>query len=206
MSTPGPIPGGRPGEPKHILLGRDRRRLGCEAAAGSQSHTKARRSWGAPVRPALFLLLALMSQAGPRGGTAPFTLTIATTTPTQVSGEGITLQVVLHNTSSGVLEVPNATGSQPDEGDLLYNVVVLSATGWPAPTTAYANRPNIRLCSAGCLPRSIPVPPGGDYRVEIVLTRIYDLTLQGKYRVRISAKWPGIPEVTSNVLVITTAI
>ena len=94
---------------------------------------------------------------------------------------------------------------RPDEGETHYKLTVAARDGRPAPPTAYsrglASSLTVAVCSAGCGSRIIP--PRGSFRDQIIVTKLYDLTIPGVYILQISAQWGTLPRVASNQLRIT---
>src|SRR6185437_7685240 len=86
----------------------------------------------------------------------PLTPTIATSRSQIVSGESVRIAITLHNASH-------------------YELDFHLATGETAPATAFARRPIIWACSSGCGAR--PIPPGSDFQDEIIVSKLFDLTV-----------------------------
>src|SRR6185437_421871 len=80
-----------------------------------------------------------------------------------VSGESVRIAITLHNASH-------------------YELDFHLATGETAPATAFARRPIIWACSSGCGAR--PIPPGSDFQDEIIVSKLFDLTVPGRYTLR----------------------
>lgn len=145
-------------------------------------------------------LVLLLQMASAHAVSIPaFTLSIATGSSQVVSGEGVRISILLHNQSSEPVVVPNFY--QADEGESHYGLIVRLSDGRFAPKTALARGLTVWACSAQCGP--FGVHPNTDFRDEIIVTKLYDLTVPGRYLIQISATWPPLATVTSNQLAIT---
>jgi hypothetical protein len=131
---------------------------------------------------------------------APFTLTITAVRPEISTGEEARIQIVVTDTSSLPIDLPLIMLHQPEAH---YTIDVRDEKRQPAPPTAYSRY----LSSAPNAPGSAGVAaaePGQPYKEEdLILTKLYDITIPGKYSVQLTAHWRKLPEVKSNVITIT---
>ena len=137
------------------------------------------------LQSAIFLGYAAGPKLAPQQPT-PFTLSITTGKATVTAGSEVRIAVVLTNVSSAEVRTPPLI-SRPELGEDIFNVTVTKANGRPAPETAYAKwrRNTATTGSYGFA----SISPGGHFKDEIVVNKLFDIAVPGRYQIQVCADW-----------------
>jgi hypothetical protein len=127
----------------------------------------------------------------------PCTITIAAAPGAVRSGAELRLQITMTNTSSEDITVPLV--SRPDQADFHYELEVMNEKGQQAPQTAYGRM--LKRDLAGSFGFSV-AKPGETVKEELVVTKLYDITVPGKYTLQITGHWKDLGLVKSNSITI----
>jgi hypothetical protein len=98
------------------------------------------------------------------------------------------------------------SGLYPLPPEFHYGIDARNEKGQPAPPTAYSRSltggPDSNLIRGGSAGMEI-VEPGKSYTdSDLILTKLYNITILGKYTVHLTATWDELPQVKSNVITI----
>lgn len=127
-----------------------------------------------------------MNQLSPAPATAPYSLQISAPKADFSPGEEVKIAVTLTNTSTH--EIVVRKDKAPDHAEFDYQVVVLDETDQSAPKTKYH-----RLLSKEEDPgTTVFIDSGGNFTLKpgetltenLVLNRLFDLSMPGKYKVQ----------------------
>jgi hypothetical protein len=132
---------------------------------------------------ALCILFALASQpiAQTNSGAA-FQLNIEAEAPSVASGGKIVLQIMLANISDSALVFGQRM--RPDQAEWDYRIDVRNEKGEAVAETAYGR---IRLEVVTLFSSQMKtVAPGHSLKEEVTLSKLYDLTIPGRYTVQVS--------------------
>jgi hypothetical protein len=153
--------------------------------------------------------LALFGAVFAQSGGSPFSLTVSAATATIREGGELRVQVTMKNITNHDIGIALPRGD--DSAEDSYEIEVLDEKGEPAPDTAFsrdrkdpgdARHPRVRVGSTVI----DTLKPGAELKDEAVITKLYDLTMAGKYVVRFSRRIEeeqGGGTVKSNAITIT---
>jgi hypothetical protein len=154
---------------------------------------------------AVFVLAGCGVVFGQSGG-AQFSITLNTTTASIRQGGELRAQVTLKNiTNRGIgITIPRFDDRAEDS----YEIEVLDEKGKPPPDTAFsrARKERGRIQAGSDIIDTLK--PGDELKDAAVITKLYDLTMAGKYVVQFSRRVEaeqGGGKVKSNAITITVA-
>jgi hypothetical protein len=139
-----------------------------------------------------------------QSGGAPFSLTLSAATTSIRQGGELRVKVTMKNMTSHNIGFVVPRGDDTAEDS--YEIEVLDEKGKPAPDTAFSrDRKEPGRFEAGSDVIDT-LKPGGELKDEAVITKLYDLTMAGKYVVQFSRRVEaeqGGGMVKSNAITIT---
>jgi hypothetical protein len=131
----------------------------------------------------LWILFAMGSQsAAPTAPGAPFQLTIEPESASVTSGDKIVLRITLTNTSEKDLGFRQR--ARADEAEWDYSIEVRDEKGDAASQTNFG-RNRLKMMTMFSA-RVKTVNPGQSLKEEVTLSKLFDLTIPGRYTVQVS--------------------
>ncbi|MFZ0819061.1 MAG: hypothetical protein WAM91_03260 [Candidatus Acidiferrales bacterium] len=146
----------------------------------------------------------IISQSGPQ----PFTITLIDSRPVISPGAEARIQITLTNTSSR--DASFGREARDDEAEAHCTVDVRNSVGDPAPDTALGLR--LKGKDSKHIPfefgshTMVTLKPGESLKEEAVISKLFDITIPGKYSVQVIRQIPqelGGGAIKSNIIIIT---
>lgn len=131
----------------------------------------------------LWILLAMgLQSAAPASPVPPFQLTVEPETPSVASGDKIVLRITLTNTSEK--DIGFLQRARADEAEWDYSIDIRNEKSDAVSQTNYGrNRLQIITMFSG---RVKTANPGQSLKEEVTLSKLFDLTIPGRYTVQVS--------------------
>ena len=151
-----------------------------------------------------FLLLATSSAQTPGASSPSFTITISAAQSSVKIGSPAIIHIVLKNTSSAELRVPQVMHPGP-EGELNYRIETSRTDGTNVPDTKLGRQAkNGRPYTSGSSMLVKFLSPGDEITENADLNRVVEITTPGDYRVRVERADPRYSgmHVKSNSIVV----
>jgi hypothetical protein len=117
---------------------------------------------------------------------APFSLHISAARNPIPTGQTVTIIVQLKNTSRETIHTADLFSGQ-DRGETLFEPYVTQPDGAPAQPSSYSLALKNNIWVDHFAP--VIIPPAGSFEVSITLTKLFEMTAAGTYRVQVCADW-----------------
>ena len=138
--------------------------------------------WTAAIVAIMCTMDALAQEIrGPQNLTAPFSLTLGTTTRSFKVGTALNVNVSVKNISNQDIYVYRALSENMDQGGWVYFADVCAEEGDPPPPTLYEFIVARSVGSGGY----IKLTPGKSSTDHVNVSKLYDLSRPGKYRIKL---------------------
>lgn len=166
--------------------------------------TKSRAPSGAGIRYILRGSIIAIALAGgmpcAAAQTPMFAVTIRPAAAGIADGQCVQLEVTVTNVAAkaALIGLPPGPAGGAAQGDGMFNISVVDQRGQPAPPTAYVRWAERGIYAGSWVSHTLA--PGQSLHTRVGLSKFFDLTVPGTYRIQVSLKQEGPHAAKSNII------